>query len=71
MDTWDWALLGAASYVGVMTLVRMMRARRDQVVQHLREQVQHERERQQAEAQQQKSKQAEKSKHAAQRKEAA
>lgn len=66
MDAWDVALLAAASYCSVVTLVRMMRARRDQAVRELREQVERERERQLAAARQHKPKQS-----AATRKEAA
>ena len=42
MDRWDWLLLGGAVYVAVVTLVRLMTSRRNQVIAHLREQVERE-----------------------------
>ena len=35
MGTWDWILLAAAGYLAVMALVRLMRGRRDALVEEL------------------------------------
>ena len=35
MDGWDWALLAGAVYLAVIALVRLMRSRRDVVLQEL------------------------------------
>ena len=40
MDHWDWILLGAAAYVAVTVLVRLMLQRRDRIIAHLRGQLQ-------------------------------
>ena len=40
MDRWDWILLGAAAYIAVTVLVRLMLERRDRIIAHLREQLQ-------------------------------
>jgi len=45
MDAWDLALMALASYVAVMTLVRMMHRRRDTILEVLSEQIEAERER--------------------------
>ncbi len=50
MDGWDLALLAVAGYVAVMTLVRLMRRRRDAVLQQFREQVEAEQKRKRDEA---------------------
>jgi len=39
MDRWDIIILLAAGYLAVMTLVRLMARRRDQVVEHVREKI--------------------------------
>ena len=39
MDRWDVFIILAAGYVAVMSLVRMMARRRNQVVDHVREQL--------------------------------
>jgi hypothetical protein len=41
-DGWDVALLVAAVYIAVTALVRLMLRRRDQVLEELRRQVEHE-----------------------------
>ncbi|HEY5313860.1 MAG TPA: hypothetical protein VIK18_15130 [Pirellulales bacterium] len=53
MDSWSVALLVAAGYVAVMGLVRMMLARRDQLVQEIRQQIADEKKRKQAAEEQQ------------------
>lgn len=45
MDAWDIALLVAAGYVAVVTLVRLMRARRDTVIDELVAEAEEEQER--------------------------
>jgi hypothetical protein len=40
LDRWDLGLLAVAAYVAVMSLVRLMRARRDQLVADVQRQVQ-------------------------------
>ena len=40
MDHWDWILLGAAAYVAVTVLVRLMLQRRDRIITRLRGQLQ-------------------------------
>ena len=40
LSRWDLALLAVAAYVAVMSLVRLMRARRDQLVADVQRQVQ-------------------------------
>ena len=40
MDRWDLALMLAATYVAVITLVRLMARRRDQVVADVEQQIQ-------------------------------
>jgi hypothetical protein len=35
METWDWILLAAAAYLSVTALVRLMRSRRDALVEEL------------------------------------
>ncbi len=50
MDGWDLALLAVAGYVAVITLVRLMRRRRDTMLQQFREQVEAERKRKRDEA---------------------
>ena len=39
MDRWDVLIILAAGYVAIMALVRMMAGRRNQVVNHVREQI--------------------------------
>ena len=39
MDRWDVIIVLAAGYLAVMTLVRMMARRRNQVVDHVREKI--------------------------------
>ena len=43
MDRWDWVMISAASYVAVVSLVRLMAARRDQVIRHLRNEIEKQR----------------------------
>jgi hypothetical protein len=47
MDTWDLALMAVAAYISIMTLVRMIRRRRQALVDDLIEQVEIEKQRQQ------------------------
>lgn len=44
MDRWDVIIVLAAGYVAIMSLVRMMARRRNQVVDHVREQIAEQRE---------------------------
>ncbi len=46
MDRWDILIIAAAAYVAVMTLVRLMTARRNHLVDHVRQQVEQQREQQ-------------------------
>lgn len=39
MDRWDLLIILAAGYVAVMTLVRLMTRRRNELVEHVREQI--------------------------------
>lgn len=39
MDRWDVLIILAAGYVAIMSLVRMMAGRRNQVVDHVREEI--------------------------------
>ncbi|NOY40906.1 MAG: hypothetical protein GXP26_03580 [Planctomycetes bacterium] len=39
MDRWDILIILAAGYVAVMTLVRLMTRRRNELVDHVREQI--------------------------------
>ena len=39
MDRWDLLIIGAAGYVSVVALVRLMGARRDELVQRVRQQI--------------------------------
>ncbi|HWC90681.1 MAG TPA: hypothetical protein VG433_13525 [Pirellulales bacterium] len=48
MDSWSVALLVGAGYVAVMGLVRLMLARRDQLIKELQQQVAAEKKRKQA-----------------------
>ena len=43
MDKWDVVMLSAAAYVAVVSLVRLMAARRDQVIRHLRNEIEKQR----------------------------
>jgi hypothetical protein len=43
MDKWDWVMITAAAYVAVVSLVRLMAARRDQVIRHLRNEIEKQR----------------------------
>ncbi len=65
MDRWDIVIIAAAGYVAVTTLVRLMAARRNQLVDQVRKQVAQQRvqqvETQQVETQQVETQQAEKS----------
>jgi len=45
MDRWDWILLGAATYIAVTVLVRLMLERRDRIIVHLRAQLQQDQDR--------------------------
>ena len=49
MDGWDVALLALAGYVAVVTLVRLMIRRRDQVLEEFRRKLKKQRQRKQAE----------------------
>ncbi len=49
MDGWSIALLVVAAYVAVLALVRLMRKRRDQMVERFREEVEKEKKMQEAE----------------------
>lgn len=49
MDGWDVALLALAGYVAVVTLVRLMIRRRDQLLEELRRKLKKQRQRKQAE----------------------
>ena len=40
MDRWDIFIIVAAGYIAVMALVRMMAGRRNQLVDHVRQQIQ-------------------------------
>ncbi|HEX3658279.1 MAG TPA: hypothetical protein VHV55_20995 [Pirellulales bacterium] len=48
MDSWSVAVLVGASYVAIMGLVRLMLARRDQLIKELQQQVAAEKKRKQA-----------------------
>ncbi len=50
MDGWDWALLIIGGYVAVVTLTRMMLARRDEVLSEAQQEIQRERLRQKKKA---------------------
>lgn len=39
MDRWDVLIIAGAAYVAIMTLVRLMVARRNQLVDHVRQQI--------------------------------
>jgi len=43
MDRWDIFIIAAAGYVAIMTLVRLMSARRDRLVDQVRKQVEQQR----------------------------
>jgi hypothetical protein len=43
LDKWDVVMIAAASYVAVISLVRLMAARRDQVIRHLRTEIEKQR----------------------------
>jgi len=43
MDKWDVVMITAAAYVAVISLVRLMAARRDQVIRHLRSEIEKQR----------------------------
>jgi hypothetical protein len=49
MDGWDVALLALAGYVAVVTLVRLMIRRRDQMLEEFRRKLKKQRQRKQAE----------------------
>lgn len=48
MDRWDLFIIAAAGYVAVMTLVRLMSARRNLLVNQVRKQIEQQRAQQQA-----------------------
>ena len=50
LDRWDVVFLFVATYVAVISLVRLMRNRRDELVTQVRQQIELERERRAAEA---------------------
>ena len=52
----DWALLAVAGYIAVVVLVQLMRARRDQLLTNLRDQMRQERDRKLAEEKRQQAK---------------
>jgi hypothetical protein len=52
----DWALLAVAGYIAVVVLVQMMRARRDQLLTNLRDQMRQEHDRKLAEEKRQQAK---------------
>lgn len=56
MDRWDLLIVGVAGYVAVLTLVRLMAARRNQLVEEVRHQIEQQ-QAQQLEAVQQKQQQ--------------
>jgi hypothetical protein len=58
LDQADWALLAVAGYIAVVLLVQLMRARRDQLLTRLRDQMRHEQEKKRAEQKRQQAKQA-------------
>lgn len=60
MNFWEIALLVAAAYFAVVTLVRMMRMRRDQLIDELTLEAEAEQERVRAEARQEKRRQMQK-----------
>ncbi len=39
LKTWDWVLLAAASYIAVITLVRLMQRRRESIIRDLTREV--------------------------------
>ncbi len=39
MDRWDILIIASAGYLAIMTLVRLMAARRNQLVDHVRQQI--------------------------------
>lgn len=39
MDRWDILIIASAAYLAIMTLVRLMVARRNQLVDHVRQQI--------------------------------
>ena len=39
MDRWDWLIYGVAGYVAVMTLVRLMAHRRNELIEQVRQQI--------------------------------
>jgi len=43
MDRWDILIIAGAAYVAVMTLVRLMVARRNHLIDHVRQQVEQQR----------------------------
>ncbi len=43
MDRWDILIIAGAGYVAVMTLVRLMVARRNHLVDHVRQQIEQQR----------------------------
>lgn len=43
MDRWDILIIAGAGYVAVMTLVRLMVARRNRLVDHVRQQIEKQR----------------------------
>jgi hypothetical protein len=50
MSGWDWALLVIAAYISTVSLVRLLRHRRDEVLSQLRQQIALERKRKRAAA---------------------
>lgn len=48
MDRWDVLIIASAAYIAVMTLVRLMAARRNQLVDQVRQQIGQQRVQQQA-----------------------
>jgi hypothetical protein len=49
MDAWQWILLGAAAFVAVVSLVRLMQARRDELIADMRQQMEAEQQRREVE----------------------
>ena len=49
MDRWDVLIIAAAGYVAVMTLIRLMAARRNHLIDQVRQQVEQQRHQQSAE----------------------
>ena len=48
MDRWDFIIVAAGGYIAIMTLIRLMAARRNQLVDQVRQQVEKQRNQQQS-----------------------